>query len=215
LAQVIVPRNPGAFSALGVLLSDIVKDVSHTVLLAVPEQESNFVEEIARQFRPLERAARAELRAEGFAGTPAVERRLDLRYVGQSYELTVPFEPGFRRTFEREHARAYGHAEPRRPIELVALRLRLLIKTAVVKDSRRAPRRPSSQPKANAVFKRKPVWFNPQPVETTLYDRERLVPGTQFRGPAVVMEYSSTTVVPPDYACRVDGDGNLILARWT
>lgn len=214
LVQVIVPPNPGAFSALGVLLSDVVRDVSHSVLLPVPERaQANFMEQIRRRFSALERAARSELRAEGFEGSPAAERRLDLRYAGQSYELTVPFSAQFRREFEREHERAYGHSQPGRALEIVSLRLRLVIKTPKPRGERAVRRGVKRRPQPGALLRRKPVSFDAGLMDTAIYDRARLPPGAEFQGPAIVVEYSSTTVVPPDYRCRVDDLGDLILKR--
>lgn len=214
LAQVIVPQHPGAFSALGVLLADVAKDVSQSILLPVPDgTEPKFMGKLRRRYAVLERAARAELRADGFKGRPDIERRLDLRYAGQSYELTVDFKPDFREAFEREHERAYGHAQADRPVEVVSLRLRPLIRTPKP-TSQRPVRTPAlRKPQPGALLRRKPVWFEAGQSNTALYDRTKLEPGDEFRGPAIVVEYSSTTVVPPDFRCRVDHDRNLILTR--
>ncbi len=215
LAQVIVPQHPGAFSALGVLLSDVVKDVSQSVLLPVPARsEVPFLQEIGARFTALENSARAELRAEGFEGKPLLERSLDLRYVGQSYELTVPFKPSFREAFQREHERAYGHAQPDRPLEIVSLRLRLAFKTPNPCGERTFVSQAPRKPQRPALLRRKPVWFDGKQFDTAIYERARLDPGAEFRGPGVVVEYSSTTVVPPDFSCKVDREGNLILKRW-
>ncbi len=214
LAQVIVPQHPGAFSALGVLLSDVVKDVSQSVLLPVPARsEARFLQEIRSRFTALESSARAELWAEGFEGKPRMKRSLDLRYVGQSYELTVPFKPGFREAFQREHERAYGHAQADRPLEIVSLRVRLVIKTPKPRRERAVVRQLPRKPQPAALLRHKPVWFETGQLETAIYERTRLDPGAEFHGPALVVEYSSTTVVPPNFRCRVDREGNLILER--
>jgi N-methylhydantoinase A len=219
LPQVIVPRNPGAFSALGILLSDIVKDVAHSVLLAVPAGEGGcspaarkLFRELDRRFARLERVARAELRREGFDSQRArAERQLDLRYAGQSYELSIPFAAEFRESFHREHEKAYGYAHPSRPLEIVNLRLRLVVPTA--KPCIRLQRAATSCTAHGALVKRKPVWFGQRPSVTPVYDRERLPPGARLAGPAVIVEYSSTTVIPPDFACRVDEYLNLVLTE--
>ncbi|MBF8305965.1 MAG: hydantoinase/oxoprolinase family protein [Acidobacteria bacterium] len=220
LAQVIIPPNPGAFSALGVLLSDIVKDVSQSVLLPVPasgnrtaaQAMKRFSGQIEKRFERLERQARAELRRDRLpADSAAVERSLDLRYVGQSYELAVPFASDFREQFHRAHEKVYGYADPRRAVEVVNLRLRLTIPTPKP-AIRRARTKKSSKPD-HAFIRRKAVWFDGRPYSTTFYDRARLAPGMQFCGPAVVIEYSSTTVIPPDFVCHVDEFLNLILGQ--
>ena len=214
LAQVIVPQHPGAFSAVGVLLSDIVKDASQSVLLRVPDrEEASFLREIRRRYTAMEDAARAELRGEGFDGHTDVERWFDMRYAGQSYELTVPFNPGFREAFQREHERAYGHAQTSRPLEIVNLRLRLLIKTPKPPGLRGARPPARRTPRPGAILRRRSVWFEASPWDTAIYDRAKLDRGSEFQGPAVVVEYSSTTIVPPDFHCHVDHENNLILTR--
>lgn len=218
LPRVIVPRNPGAFSALGILLSDIVKEVTQSILLAAPDdgRESsiamrNFLRDVERRFARLERKARGELRREGFAAPAArAERRLDLRYRGQSYELSVPFVPGFPLLFHREHERAYGYIHPGRGLEIVNLRLRLSIRTPKPRIRACLPR--PFVPDA-AKLKTKLVWFTGAFHSTPFYDREKLQPGARCPGPAVIVEYSSTTVVPPDFVCHADKWLNLVLQK--
>jgi N-methylhydantoinase A len=214
LPAVIVPQNPGAFSALGILLSDVVRDVSQSVLLPVPtggkSPPSALLSRLDRRFHTLLWAVTSALRHEGFSADRArATQCLDIRYQGQSYELSVPFTPGFRQNFHREHARAYGYAYPERPLEIVNLRLRLVIPT----PKSRWPMRksgPAHQAQA-ALIKTQPVWFESKPRPTGIYDRRRLAPGAALRGPAVIVEYSATTVVPPDFACKVDEHLNLVI----
>ncbi len=235
LARVIVPRNPGAFSALGILLSDVIRDDSQSLLLPVPGLGSDaelgeqprrgalsraFLRHLQRRFDRLEQSARAELGREHFAPRPSrralIERRLDVRYAGQAYELSIAFTPDFPERFHREHEKAYGHSSPGRPLEIVNLRLRLTIPTTkpgVARGAKVRGRRArvSTHAVRAAMVKQKPVWFGRRTWRTPLYDREHLPPGTHLAGPAVVVEYSSTTVVPPDWTCRVDEYRNLVL----
>jgi len=214
LPAVIIPPNPGAFSALGILLSDVVRDASQSVLLPVPAGDQPHVRALLRQidrrFAHLHRLALSELRREGFNADRAhASRRLDLRYQGQSYELSVPFTAGFRKSFHREHVKAYGYAYPERPLEIVNLRLRLVIPTP--KSRGRARKLGPARQAQEALIKTKPVWFESKLHSTGIYERRRLAPGATLRGPAVIVEYSATTVVPPDFACKVDEHMNLIL----
>jgi N-methylhydantoinase A len=224
MARVIVPPNPGGFSALGALLSDIVRDVSQSVLLPVPGTAqgpelvrgrlSDFVKDLERRFKSLENAGRADLTSEGFRAEHArIERRLDLRYAGQAYELSIPFRARFADLFHREHERAYGHAEPGRALEVVNLRVRLTIPTPKPRVETGKSKLEIGKPPGAAIVKQKPVWFQGKMRATPLYRRDRLPSGVRFRGPAVVVEYSSTTVVPPDYECAVDEYLNLVLER--
>jgi N-methylhydantoinase A len=211
LPKVVVPRNPGAFSALGILLSDIVRDSVRSVFLPVPSDGglAGLWLALEKRFAGMERAARTELQREGFPSQSArAERRLDLRYAGQSYELSVPFRRDFGRLFDRQHMRAYGHSHAGRRIEIVNLRLRLVIRTP--KPRLHAHRMRVAAP---VKMKSKPVWFDGRFCATPVYDRERLAAGARLRGPAVIVEYSSTTVVPPDFRCEVDKYLNLVLTR--
>jgi len=218
LARVIVPPDPGAFSALGVLLSDVVRDVSRSVLLRVaasgarsqPGKWAEFRRDIERRFAQLEREARAELRRDRLAaGSAAAERSLDVRYVGQSYELAVPWDETLAERFHRMHERAYGYADPGRALEVVNLRVRLTIPTPQP-PSRRMRNAKRARPDG-ALIQNRNVWFGGRFYPTPLYERTQLTPGTRFRGPAIVAEYSSTTVVPPDFDCSVDDYFNLVL----
>ncbi|MGO9273156.1 MAG: hydantoinase/oxoprolinase family protein [Terriglobia bacterium] len=225
LAQVIVPSNPGAFSALGILLSDIVKDASLSVLLPVPQGADSgfpvaFWQDLQHRFARLEQTAREELRRDGFAAASArAEQQVDVRYVGQAYELSVPFAPDFVARFHAEHERAYGYAHAGRPTEVVNLRVRLVVPTPKSPQAPLTSKRRSraggraGSPRHEAILKRKPVWFDGRWWDTPIYDRDALEPSTRFAGPAVVAEYSATTVVPPRWVARVDPFLNLILTR--
>jgi N-methylhydantoinase A len=219
LPKVVVPQNPGAFSALGILLSDVIRDSVRSVLLPVPEEGRNssqrwaeFWHDLGKCFATLERVSRAELQHEGFPAELArAERRLDLRYAGQSYELSVPLRTNFRQLFHQEHEKAYGYAHAGRAMEIVNLRSRLVIKTP--KPRLRPSARKARRLAQAAVLKTKPVWFGGKPLRTPIYEREYLPPGARLGGPAVIVEYSSTTVVPPDFECYVDEYMNLALER--
>ncbi|MCH8266474.1 MAG: hydantoinase/oxoprolinase family protein [Acidobacteria bacterium] len=219
LERVLVPQNPGTFSAMGILLSDIVKDLSQSVLLPVAfagkqtrsSRSQKLFEKLERRFARLEQAARAELRRDQMPGGPVkVERRLDIRYAGQSYELSVPFTRRFGELFHREHEKAYGYRDTARPLEIVNLRIRLVIPTP-------KPRLQQGRVAGNAggglLVKKKAAWFGGRRHRTPFYNRDALRPGARFRGPAVVVEYSSTIVVPPGFVCRVDEYHNLVLTQ--
>ncbi len=218
LPKVVVPQNPGAFSALGILLSNVIRDSVRSVLLSVPEEGRDssqrwveFWRDLGKRFAILERVSRAELRREGFPAELArAERRLDLRYAGQSYELSVPFRRDFRRLFHQEHEKAYGYAHAGRPMEIVNLRSRLVLR--MPKPRLRPSARKARRLTQAALLKTKAVWFGGKPLQTPIYDREYLEPGARLQGPAVIVEYSSTTVVPPDFECYVDEYLNLTLS---
>lgn len=221
ITRIIIPPNPGTFSALGILLSDAVKDVSQSVFIAVPAEatsahSSRFrrcLARIERRFQRLERSARIQLRRDHFPSARiAVERHMEVRYAGQSYELTIPFSAGFPGAFKQLHEKTYGYAHGHKPLEVVNLRLRLTVPTAKPQPPNRSagfspPRRDS------AILKERNVWFAGRFHPTPLYSRERLGAGMRLQGPAVVVEYSSTTAIPPGFVCRVDKNLNLVLTH--
>ena len=112
IPTVMIPARPGALSAFGILVSDVVKDYSRTLLWRFAGRETS--EEIRRaklqkEFRKLEAAAQKEFRAERWRGAPHYERSLDLRYRGQGYELNVPSTGNVIARFHEEHQRRYGY----------------------------------------------------------------------------------------------------------
>jgi N-methylhydantoinase A len=219
VASIIIPANPGTFSAFGILWSDAVRDVSLSVLAPVPTDAKDgrsipfnqFLKELERKFIAIEREARAEFRRDKLSTTKLkVERQLEVRYAGQSYELMVPYSPRLQKEFERLHEKTYGYSHTGKPLEVVNLRLRLTVPTVVRKPPRHSSGGTARRVR-DAILKMKNVWFGNRFHQTPLYGRDRLSPGMRLNGPAVVAEYSSTTVVPPGFHCRVDREGNLVL----
>ncbi len=207
IGTVVVPRHAGVLSALGMLLAEVTRDYSQSVLQPVEAVTAAWFE---RRFAPLEAAAARELRAEGFEGARLrLARFLDLRYVGQSYELTVPFAGGFRAAFDRLHARLYGYADPGRPAELVTLRVKaigLTEKPGLPRVRRLSRARPVPVRVAN-------TWFGGRPRKTPVYHVEGLAPGMTAGGPALLAGAQATTVVPPGYRFHIDPCGNAVVKR--
>jgi len=204
IPRVLLPPLPGALSAYGILVSDLVKDYSRTVLWRVAGKLPRG--DLRRQFRTFERKARDAFHQEKWFGVPRFRLSLDLRYRGQGYELNVPFGEDVLGAFHREHQRRYGYSRPQREVEIVTLRLRALLPSAGVplpgleKPSRQAP-------------DHRPVIFDGRSVSTPQYGRASLAPRRTYRGPAIVTEYGATTVVPPGFRFRVDRNASLILEK--
>jgi N-methylhydantoinase A len=207
---VLVPRFAGALSALGILRADVVKDYSRTVRLSVSSARE--VQTALRAaFSRIERYGVREMQAEGFRPSAVrVERWLDVRYVGQAYELGVSAVGDFVAAFHRAHKRRYGYADPSRPTEVVSVRARMIGATPKPILARERPS--GSNAKAALTILHRSV-FAGRLVDTPVYDRAKLRAGNRFTGPAIVSEYSATTVVPPGWRARVDSYGNLVLTR--
>ncbi len=214
IPHVIVPGFPGALSALGILASDVVKDYSHTILWRVSGQIPHT--KLNQEFAALERKAAKDFRHESWQGSPYYNRSVDLRYRGQGYELNIPFTKNLLKDFEGEHRRRYGYIHPSREIELVTLRLRAVLKsrglhvgkthvgTAASAVRRSKPGR-LSPPEA-------PVLFDGKKLKTKIHAREELDPGKKYSGPAIITEYSATTVIPPGKRFHRDKTSNLIIS---
>jgi len=214
IPRVLVPRLPGALSALGILMSDIVKDYSRTVMLRLdpgtPRQIATQFRALAAPFAALETRGRQEMKAEGLR--PLAQRSLDLRYAGQGFELNLEWNGGadILERFHRLHRQRYGYADPSRALEIVNARVRMLAPSEPLQFNRERLGRGSG---AQALERRRPVIFDGRARPTPFYRRERLRAGDRFAGPAIVTEYSATTVVPPGWHARLDAGLNLILER--
>lgn len=210
IPNVIIPAFPGALSALGILSSDVVKDYSRTKLQQVSGEIPT--KQLEKEFTALERAAASDFQSEAWRGTPRFHRSIDLRYRGQGYELNIAFTKNLIQDFEKEHGRRYGYAYSGREIEIVTLRLRASIKSPRVasdfhagsKGLGRRGRRSTSTPT-------KPVLFGGKKLPTGIYSRDELRPGKRYSGPAVVTEYSATTIIPPGMRFQIDRASNLIV----
>jgi N-methylhydantoinase A len=207
MPTLLIPPSPGIFSATGLLTTDLKRDAAVTVMQRLDDLDHG---EVATTFARLEEAGRAELEREG-PGGEAIEflRQVDLRYVGQSYELTIPAGDDLLQRFHAEHDRTYGFAAPGEPVEVVSLRLTSIGRIA------KPPLRHLHAGGAPEPKERRPVYFAEAGdyVDCPIYDRYALPAQAAFAGPAVVEEFDSTTVVHPGFELRVDDVGNLIIER--
>ncbi|MGH9486736.1 MAG: hydantoinase/oxoprolinase family protein [Terriglobales bacterium] len=203
IPRVLVPPLPGALSALGILMSDVVRDYSRTVMLPLGAGLGPRLQPV---FRQLERQGRQDLR--GRRARLRAERLVDLRYAGQGSELTLPAGANLAARFHRLHRQRYGYADPQRPMEIVSVRVRLVAPSPPLPWTRQRERRRTGRAARQGV---RPVWFHGRLRPTAVFGRDLLRPGDRFAGPAIIDEYSATTVLPPGWGARVDGWGNLIL----
>jgi len=209
MPTLLIPRSPGIFSATGLLTTDLKLDTAVTVMRRVHELDAD---EVEASFAELEEAGRGELEREGLAADAmSFVRKIDLRYVGQSFELTIPAGDDLLGRFHAEHDRTYGFAAPEEPVEVVSLRL-----TSVGTIAKPPPRPLESGGRAEPR-ERRHVYFAESDgyADCPIYDRYALPAGASFPGPAVVEEFDSTTVVHPGFTVTVDDAGNLVIERET
>jgi len=206
---VLLPVFPGGLSALGILRADVVRDFSRTILLAV-RNASQARREALQPLQKLRREADDFLHGEGFAKNKRrFEYRFDLRYVGQAYDLGVPAGADFVAAFHRAHEQAYGHADPHRQVELVNVRCRatgLSPRIELPRIGRAIPGTPAP------VEQKTKCYLDGHSVQASLFEREKLRAGHQFSGPAIIVEYSATALVPAGWLARVDAFGQIHLS---
>ncbi len=211
--EVIIPPAPGAFSALGLVATDLRRDFARTLYAAL---DTLAPARLAEALAAMEAEGTAMLDA---AGVPPERRQLlrqaDCRYRRQAYELTVPLPPGpvdarslaaLAEAFHARHEQTYGHANRAEPVQLVNLRL-----SAVGK----LPPLAIAQPMRAAAARqgRRRVVFGGTASEAAILWREGLLPGATVPGPAVIEALDSTTVIPPGWTARVADHGFLRLVR--
>jgi N-methylhydantoinase A len=209
IPRVLIPGYPGAFSALGVLLSDVIKDYSRTVMARV-EPGHGIPREIEKVLKTLGRQAPKDLAAEGFSSDRIqTMSSLAIRYRGQSFELNIPMSQDVIERFHLAHRERYGHADPSRAVEVVSVRLRaigvtekpILPRAAKIKKYR---------PKSGKSVQ---VWLGEKRRRVRVFDRAALDAGASIEGPAILTEYGSTTLAPEGWRVTVDGSQNLLLER--
>lgn len=206
IPRVIIPLNAGLLSAYGMLISDIIKDYSHSAL--IPTLRTSF-KELKQAFQPLIERGHLEILDEGLP-----EERvsyllsLDMRYVGQSYEIPVPFQHDYEAQFHVLHHRAYGYSNPGKTTEVVNLRLRVIGET----EKPSLPQVEASEDSKMAFLGEKKVYYKGNWLRVKIFDRQSLKATNSLMEPAIVVEPSATAFLPPGHQGRVDKYGNIIIS---
>ena len=189
IPKVIVPRLPGALSAYGILVSDVVRDFSRTVMLKPGDPR------LDEYFNTLE---------EQIDPAATLIRSVDMRYSGQGFELAVPWQQNFVAQFHELHRRRYGYADDQRSVEVVNVRIRSVIESGEAQPQR-FQRLNDTAPKPRKMY------VDGEWVDGLVYHRASLGAGDILRAPAVIVEYSATTFLPPGVEAQVDHLGNLVI----
>lgn len=212
--EVIVPPNPGNFSAYGMLLSDLRNDLVITRLTILNEQN---LKTVTDELTDLERKARQELREQGAVGEKVqAQWLLDLRYRGQAYELTMPIAHRAHELsiaqiaddFGKAHERRYGHRADAEQIEIVNLRV-----SEAYSLGKPTPVAIKTDGRLGVPREQRAVMFLSGEKLTPVFARENLPPGFAMDGPVIIEEKTSTVVVEPGWRLLVDDAGNLLLLR--
>lgn len=215
--RVLVPLAAGVASALGLLTSEVKHDLG---LSRIELLEGADMARVTATFRDLGHQAQAEMEAEGFhQGSITLERRIDLRYAGQGYELAIPVPGGalgeadsevLIKAFHDTHERLTGHRAEGQPVQIVNYRV-----TAIGHLPKPELRRLEDWgPDPSAAYKGKRAAYFAESgglTDTAIYERDKLRAGNVIVGPAIIEQMDCTTVVFPHQTAVVDGIGNLVI----
>jgi N-methylhydantoinase A len=220
IRRIVVPANPGLGSCLGLLAADVREANVRTFMT---REDQIDVAALLARYAELEAQSRAALEGQGVdPAAVSTERFADLRYVGMATEITVPVAAdvadadligAIAETFHTAHERSYGYAyRGEQLVEIVNVRV---VGTGQGSGLVIPSEKEQDGDGAGAVTGSREVYFGPRHGHQacTIVDRDRLTPGDAFPGPAIVEQYDSTVVVPPSWAVRVDGFGNLIIEQ--
>jgi N-methylhydantoinase A len=216
MAGVIVPLYPGVYSAIGLMMSDVKHDYVQSRMDTI---ETLTPSDVEGMFARLVQQAVAELRADGFGEAQiGLQRAVDMRYAGQGYEITIPFDGAdgaaslarLRANFDARHQTMFGHSAPDEPVEIVSYRVRGIGKVPPVEMPRFARAGTSL---ADALRETRRVRFDGETIDCPVYQREKLDVGLRVAGPAVLDQLDCTTVICPGQVARVDEWKNLIVTE--
>jgi N-methylhydantoinase A len=207
IPTVIAPASPGALSAVGVLVADIIKDQSRTVMM---KYDAEALSKLSDVFAGMERLASSSLHEEGFSSAAQKHQRsFGLRYRGQSFELEITKTTGdVAASFHRAHRQRYGYSQEGNEIEIVSARVRSLGLVGKLREKRFAS---GASRKVAKPANFTDAYFAGEKTRAAVYQREDLPALARLKVPAIVIEYSATTLIPKGASARVDDHGNLII----
>ena len=212
MTRVLVPRLPGVLSAWGMLMADITRDYARTML---SNTEDSSPDSLSQLLAEMESGARRDMQAADLPDSGAAFTTwADMRYVGQGYELSIPFDAtdglSLPDRFHAAHQRRFDHSHAGWPTEIVTLRLRATISVPKPETRVESDEGPDS---SHAVLGTARIMLDSSAATAPVINREALRPGNRINGPAVLTQTDATTWLPPEWGARVDGRLNMILER--
>lgn len=205
IPRVIISPWASVFSAFGMLCADIIRDYTQTVMLPADTP----INGLLSRFERLVQNGKSDLDKEGIPSDQIrVEMALDMRYQGQSYELTIPFNNSYLREFHESHKRLYSYDRQGAPVEIVNLRVRAIGKMdpPVLPESPKAGVDPSP-----ALIGKRGVIFLHDLEHIPFYRGELLQHGNQLHGPAIIVRSDTTIVLGHKDRAKLDRYNNLII----
>jgi N-methylhydantoinase A/oxoprolinase/acetone carboxylase beta subunit len=214
IPKVIIPRFAGVLSALGLLMADSIKDYSRSYMRLA---QKTHPEDLGKEFAGMAELARAEMAEDGFSPQEVtIEPQLDLRYLGQSNELSVPYhwdafnKYSYLNEFHRQHRQLFSYCHQHRPVEIVNLRIRAVARAPKIrlKSFASCPEIPKA-----ARLRKQWLYHRKEKFKVEVFNRSELLAGNLISGPALIVDAESTTFLPPGYQALIDSYLNLVISR--
>ncbi len=214
MEKIIIPPYPGVWSAYGLLTADIRHDLTKSILKPLNELNED---ELNEYFSDLVQEGIRLCEEDGFSKIDVLlSRNLDIRLVGQSYELTVQYYDTLQaisNAFDKVHEAAYGYCSPKEPREIVNIKV-----TAVVSlpdfELEMLEKENDNSIEAIAKPKKRKVFLHDEWQLANVYERSLLRTGNRIKGPSIIEQADSTTLIDSQWIGSVKADGHLILERF-
>lgn len=210
IKEIIVPNDPGTFSAWGMLQTDIRRDLTVNFYQNFQTLEQN---KLLESYNNLKEEATELLKSENVQESNMnFSLTADMRYIGQEYyvnvNLTEPFNlEDINKSFHKTYEKQYGHSTPEGPCEFINLRL-----IAMGQIEKSGSIKSAGEDKGIVESKRE-VIFNQKPHQTDVFNRQKIETNKKFNGPAIIEESTATTIIPPNYNIVKDDFGNIIITK--
>ncbi len=205
IRKILIPDNQGVFSALGMIFSKFQKEFSLPILKMQSEETEFFIK---NEFKKLEKKAFNILKDENIPEEKSeILKYVEMRYRGQSYELSIPFDKNYITNFHREHRKLYSYSLKDEDIEIVNIRLIAVGKISEAKFN------PKIEKKRNIESQVKKIYYNGKFTKFNYYKREELYPEAKLKTPAILISEFSTLVVPPSFSLEIDEFSNILMVK--
>jgi len=209
IQKIVIPARAGILSAQGMVFAQPTLDYMQALFLRGEELNSPVLADTMESLVRKGFTETKHLRRNGNAAEIEVSRFLNLRYLGQSYELCIPYEKNFIELFHQVHEQNFNYRLPDTPLELVSIQCSLKVN----RKTQALPRQEKTAPRKIKPFRKKSVYFEDTPVRVPVFNRDDMTAGLTLPGPALIVENYSTILLPASFSLSADELDNLIITR--
>jgi len=207
--KIVIPARAGILSAQGMVFAEPAFDAMQALFLRGKELRSPVLADSMNNLAERCLAEAGSLSRYGDLTDIVIAKFLNLRYLGQSYELSIPFENNFEELFHRLHEHSFGYRLDDAPLELVSIQSKVIVKRQIPV----LPRYKKTPSKVQKHLHEKPVYFERVPIKVPVYNRSDIAVGSNLTGPALVVDNYTTIMLPESFFLEVDELHNLIISE--